>query len=100
MLGAGQGSTSTFSRFCRVVSGHAPFGEYRQRFHIPGDIHCRCRVGHGILQTRQHVLASCPLVKHGNPRSSLDTVAGLFDLVDRNPWLGGFVDSQVAWDPG
>jgi hypothetical protein len=35
--------TSTFSRLCRCITGHAPLGAYRQCFNISGGIHPRPR---------------------------------------------------------
>jgi hypothetical protein len=50
----------TFLRLCRCITGHAPLGAYCQRFNISGNVHCPCRVRHGVLETRSHALHSCP----------------------------------------
>jgi hypothetical protein len=92
--------TSTFSRLCRCITGHAPLGVYRQRFNISGGIHCPCRIGHGILETRSHALHSCPRWKHSNPHSSLDTVPTLTKFVQSNAAFCAIVHSRLVWDPG
>jgi hypothetical protein len=92
--------TSTFSRLCRCITGHAPLGAYRQRFNISGNVHCPCHVGHGILETRSHALHSCPRWKHSNPYSSLDTVPTLTKFVQSNVAFCVIMHSRLVWDPG
>jgi hypothetical protein len=92
--------TSTFSRLCRCITGHAPLGAYRQRFNIGGSIHCPCRIGHGILETRSHALHSCPRWKHSNPLTSLDTVPTLTKFVQSNAAFCAIVHSWLVWEPG
>jgi hypothetical protein len=92
--------TSTFSRLCRCITGHAPLGTYCQRFNISGGIHCPCRVGHGILETRSHALHLCPRWKHSNPQTSLDTVPTLTKFVQSNAAFCAIMHSRLVWDPG
>ena len=42
----------------RVLCSHAPIGEYRRRFHLAGDIYCRC--AHRPVQTQDHLLRVFP----------------------------------------
>jgi hypothetical protein len=91
---------STFSRLCRCITGHAPLGAYRQRFNISGPIHCSCRVGHGILETRSHALHSCPRWKHPGLHSLLDNVPTLTKFVQANAAFCVIVRPRLAWDPG
>jgi hypothetical protein len=92
--------TSTFSRLCHCITGHVPLGVYCQHFNISGDIHCLCRVRHGILETRSHALHSCPHWMHANPLSLLDTVPTLTKFVQSNAAFCAIVHSQLVWDPG
>jgi hypothetical protein len=92
--------TSTFSRLCCCITGHAPLGAYCQHFNIGGAIHCPCRVGHGILETRSHALHLCPRWKHTNPLSPLDTVPTLTKFVQSNAAFCAIVHSRLVWDPG
>jgi hypothetical protein len=92
--------TSTFSRLCHCITGHAPLGAYRQRFNIGGAIHCPCHVGHGILETRSHALHSCPRWRRANPQSALDNIPTLTKFVQTNTAFCAVVHSQLAWDPG
>jgi hypothetical protein len=91
---------STFSRLCRCITGHAPLGAYRQRFNVSGPIHCSCRVGHGILETRSHALHSCPRWKHPGLHSLLDTVPTLTKFVQSNATFCAIERPRLAWDPG
>ena len=98
MSGAGS-NVSTFSRFCRCITGHAPIGEYRQRFNIDGPIHCGCR--HGLLQTRDHVVSSCRLVVRPKRKWKPGTVLGLCDYLEVNPGMMAFtLYPRLLWDPG
>jgi hypothetical protein len=92
--------TSTFSRLCRCITGHAPLGAYHQRFNISGGIHCPCRARHGILETRSHALHSCPRWKHSNPLTSLDTIPTLTKFVQSNAAFCAIVHSRLVWNPG
>ena len=51
------GDITTFSRLTRLVSGHAPTGEYRRQF-FPTEP-CGCTCFHEY-QTRSHLLVDCP----------------------------------------
>jgi len=50
-------TNSLCARFTRMTTGHAPIGEYRQRFlpHLP--ISCPC--GKAEVQTREHIVMEC-----------------------------------------
>ncbi|KAF8697670.1 hypothetical protein AX14_001310 [Amanita brunnescens Koide BX004] len=50
----------TISRMARAITGHAPTGEYRQRFHPDLPMHCKLCDSTAILHTRAHVLIDCP----------------------------------------
>ncbi len=45
------------ARAIRMLTGHAPLGEYRARFHPDRPTHCDCWVGG--LHTREHVVDEC-----------------------------------------
>ena len=49
----------TISRMARAITGHAPTGEYRQRFHNTLPTHCD-HCGQGVEHTRHHILFQCP----------------------------------------
>ncbi|KAF8695033.1 hypothetical protein AX14_001893 [Amanita brunnescens Koide BX004] len=49
----------TISRMTRAITGHAPTGEYRQRFHNTLPTHCN-HCGQDVEHTRHHVLFQCP----------------------------------------
>ena len=49
----------TISRMTRAITGHAPTGEYRQRFHNALPTHCN-HCGQDVEHTRHHVLFQCP----------------------------------------
>ena len=51
------GDITTFSRFMRLVSSHAPTGEYHQRFFPDEPRGCTCFQQY---QTRSHLLVECP----------------------------------------
>jgi hypothetical protein len=58
-------SISLTARFCRGATGHAPIGEFRSQFKLPGTTHCQCMfhpTGIRELQTRDHLLCVCLLV--------------------------------------
>ena len=49
----------TLSRMARALTGHAPTGEYRQRFHPDLPTYCK-HCGPATEHTRAHVFTSCP----------------------------------------
>ncbi|KAF8730030.1 hypothetical protein AX14_005794 [Amanita brunnescens Koide BX004] len=49
----------TTSRMARAITGHAPMGEYRQRFFPNLSTHCD-HCGPSIPHTRSHILFDCP----------------------------------------
>ena len=48
----------TLSRMARAITGHAPTGEYRQRFHPDLPTYCK-HCGPTTEHTRAHILTSC-----------------------------------------
>jgi len=50
-------TNSLCARFTRMTTGHAPIGEYRQRFfpHLPTS----CPCGKAEVQTREHIVMEC-----------------------------------------
>jgi len=50
-------TNSLCARFTRMTTGHAPIGEYRQRFfpHLPSS----CPCGNAEVQTREHIVMEC-----------------------------------------
>lgn len=46
------------ARFNRVMTGHFPHGEFRQRFKLPGPTACLCGAP---CETSAHILYECPL---------------------------------------
>ena len=51
-------SNRRMARVCRVLSGHAPYGAFRERFHLEGLTHCMF-CGYDVPETRKHVLEDC-----------------------------------------
>ena len=51
------GDIATFSRFTRLVSGHAPTGEFRQCFFPQEPRGCTC---FEQFQSQSHLLTECP----------------------------------------
>jgi hypothetical protein len=54
----GNNNISTVSRLTRILSGHAPTGEYRERFFPDKATHCH-HCGHGTFHSRHHILIEC-----------------------------------------
>ena len=50
-------SNSICTRFTRMMTGHAPIGEYRQRFFPNSPIQCLC--GEVDVETREHIFMHC-----------------------------------------
>jgi len=50
-------SNSICARFTRMMLGHAPIGEYRQRFFPNTPIQCPC--GEADVETREHIFMQC-----------------------------------------
>ena len=90
------GNTTLTSRTTRMITGHAPIGEYRQRLSLDGEYQCWCRGPE--IQTRDHLLRVCPKVDRKETRASPDSVEGFTEFLDNNPALGSF--NSLAWDPG
>ena len=54
----GNNGIVTVSRLTRILSGHAPTGEYRERFFPDKDTHCH-HCGYGTFHSRLHILTEC-----------------------------------------
>jgi ribonuclease HI len=54
-----------FTHSCHSITGHTPIGEFHQCFHLDSDFHCWCMWWrqNPVLQTRDHLLHVCSLVK-------------------------------------
>ena len=50
-------SNSICARFTRMMLGHAPIGEYRQRFFPNASVQCPC--GEVEVETREHIFMQC-----------------------------------------
>ena len=70
-----------FSRMCRCILNHAPIGEYYSRFNIDEDLGCTC--GRVDLQTRKHIMLSCP--DFVRQRNHPTTLWELRSFLKRNP---------------
>ena len=86
-----------FSRFTRLVSGHAPTGEYRERFFPSKPRGCTC---FAEFQTRSHLLVECP--KYSSKFSSmiafnktLNNTYKIFRYLKDNPNAFTFVDEPI-----
>ena len=91
------------ARSNRVLCGHAPIGEYCRRFHLAGEIYCRCT--HRPVQTRDHILCICPDVTRKEHRRAPSDWEGWVALLKANATLGAFPPSlplvaEEGWDPG
>ena len=91
------GDIVTFSRFTRLVSGHAPTGEYRTRF-FPTEP-CGCTCFHQY-QTRSHLLVECP--KYFHKFSSMiachianNNTQKIFRFLKDNPTAFTFEDEPI-----
>ena len=91
------GDMITFSRFTRLVSGHAPTGEFRLRFfpHEPRGCTCFER-----FQSRSHLLTECP--KYSFLFSSMasfhlanDNTKKIFRFLKENPTAFTFDDEPI-----
>ena len=79
-------NSEVFARMCRTILNHAPIGAYYLRFHLDEPIRCNC--GRVAVQTRMHLLMSCPLLAY---RSIFPTTLGLLvDFLRLNPTAFGF----------
>ncbi|KAF8220917.1 hypothetical protein L208DRAFT_1536816 [Tricholoma matsutake] len=89
-------STTDTSCATRMITGHAPIGEYRHCFSLDGEYQCWC-FGPEI-QTQDHILRVCPAADHKETHASPDTVEGIHEFLDNNPAIGSF--TPLVWDPG
>ena len=91
------GDITTLSRFTRLVSGHAPTGEYHQWF-FPDEPHgCTC---FQHFQTRSHLLVECP--KYSSKVSSMiafnlanNNVHTILKFLKKNPSAFTFEDEPI-----
>ena len=88
------GDITLYSRFIRLVSGHAPIGEYRSRFFPNEPRGCTCFEEY---QTRSHLLVECP--NYSNKFSSMyafhvtnNNVHKIFTYLKDNPTAFTFDD--------
>ena len=90
------------SCFIRLVSGHAPTGDYRARFFPDEPRGCTCFEPE---QTRSHLLVECP--KYHNKFSSMfsfnlanDNTSKVFKFLKDNPTAFTFDDKPIdIYDP-
>lgn len=93
------------ARFTRTVTGHAPIGEFRTRFKLPGDIECPCgtdTVG-AKRWTRAHTLLRCPLwfrsrawwSRQTQHIQELDPFMGILPFLKTNPLAFTFEVANV-----
>lgn len=83
------------ARLTRFLTGHAPVGEFRLRFHLDGPVDCLC--GHPV-ESIHHIVWRCPLwVRSWAPDSRLleqlerlDPFADILPFLRRNPLLVTF----------
>jgi len=83
-------NNALFARLTRSILGHAPIGEYRQRFHPHLPTSCQCGAE---LQTRQHLVMDCPLYKEEWPGMVL-TFQRYVKWLKKNPKVFAFVDDK------
>ena len=96
------GNIVTYSRFIRLVSGHAPTGEYRAHFFPNEPRGCTC---FSDYQTRSHLLVECP--KYSKKFSSMfffhvanNNVHKIFAYLKDNPTAFTFEDEPIdIYDP-
>ena len=90
------------ARLARILTGHAPIGAFRERFHLDGPVDCLC--GHPV-ESVAHILDECPLwIRKWAPRSrllqnleDLDPFAEVLWFLRKNPMVATFefVDWQL-----
>ena len=93
---------SQFSRFTRLISGHAPTGEYRERFFPYEPRGCTCFARY---QSHTHLLIECP--KYTHKFSSIiafnltkNNTQKIFKYLDKNPTAFSFKDEPIdVYDP-
>ena len=61
------------ARLTRCLTGHAPIGEYYDRFNIPESSRCDCGAP---LQTRTHIICACPVYERKPLPGLLHSVVG------------------------
>ena len=91
------GDIVTFSRFTRLVSGHAPTGDYRERFFPAEPCGCTCFQPE---QTWSHLLVKCP--KYSHKFSSMiafhlanNNTSKIFKFLQDNPTAFTFEDEPI-----
>lgn len=89
-----------FARFVRFLTGHAPIGEFRDRFKLDGPVDCLC--GHPV-ESIQHIIWECPIwIRNWAPRSrilevleSLDPFTNILWFLKYNPLVATFEYADV-----
>ena len=72
------------AQLTRCLTGHAPIGEYYERFNIPEPTRCDCGAP---LQTRTHVICACPSHKRKPMPGQLHSLVG---FLRANPLVFAF----------
>ena len=90
------------ARSNRLLCGHAPIREYRRRFHLAGEVYCRCL--HRPIQTRDHLLRVCPNVDRKEYRRAPSVWEEWVSSLKANNALGAFppappIVEEEGWDP-
>ena len=96
MEGSKESDIDTMVRFTRAITNHAPIGEYRERFKLPGRRTCLHHVA--VPETREHCFECSELYKH-LPEV---TKAGRYNLEAVNDCLkkNKTMFSFVSWEDG
>ena len=74
------------AQFTRLTTGHAPIGEYRQRFFPHTSLSCPC--GQASIQTREHIVMQCP--QHINSRPCNIIINSFVHFLNENPTAFSF----------
>ena len=85
-------SNSLCTRATRLITNHAPIGEYRARFFPDKTNFCACN--NNQLETRHHVLHECPLYRGYNYVGYV--LSRIVDFLQTNPCAFCFLDS-IEW---
>ena len=94
-LKAAGADSRLFARLTRFLTGHAPIGDFRDRFHLDGPVDCLC--GHPT-ESIHHIVWECPLwIRNWDPRSrilehleSLDPFSNILWFLEHNPMVATF----------
>jgi len=84
-------SNTICARLTRLITNHAPIGEYYQCFFPNKNPQCPCN--NGSIETRSHILSQCDLYSSGVTAYDL-SLSGTINFLKRNPNASSFrVDS-------